>query len=202
MNRLKWKSVTRLMVLTPLIALLGGCASYEYDLVRPEAHAGHIGTKESQRITMDNVEYVMKSSNDHLVIDAYNRGEEPMKLIGDDSTAIDPKGESHPLRSRTIPPGSFVRLILPPPPPQIQRSGPTFGFGVGVVGSRFHHRDFGYGGINDFYEPGPTYYAVYDSSDATLWRWEGDRTDARLILVFDRGKEPIRHDFLFRRVKQ
>ena len=202
MNRLNWISMFRLLALIPLIGMFTGCASYEYDLIQPTAHAGHIGSKDWQRFTMDDIEYRLKSSDDRLVIDAYNRSEEPVKLVGDDSVAVDPKGESHPLRSRTLPPGSYVRLILPPPPPTVRRSGPTFGFGVGVVGSRFHRHGFGYGAFDDFYEPGPTYYAVYDYSDATLWTWEGDRTDARLILAYDRGKERVRHEFLFRRVKQ
>ncbi len=204
-------SLLRLLFLAAGLVLVagisGGCATYEYDVIRPP-EVGHIGQKEWKSVTLDDaaVEYRLRSANNHLVMDVFNRADdETLKLIGDDSAAVDPKGESHPFKSRTIPPGSYIRLILPPPPPTIRRSGPTFGFGVGVgtLGSRYRRSEFGYGRVydDDFYDPGPTYYAVYDYSDSTLWQWEGDRTDVKLILIFERGKERLHHELLLRRIK-
>jgi hypothetical protein len=144
----------------------------------------------------------------------YNRGERPVKLLGPDSAAVDPRGESHPLQSATILPGSHVRRLFPPPRPRVQRWGPSFGIGVGAgYGGGFHHRDhFGYGAYDDI---GPRYYSVYDANDRTYFNWPGN-TDLRLLLTYHRGptnssqpppstaearEDTFRHEFTFRRLR-
>ena len=201
-----------LLRLAPLLLLIPGCVRYEYDVVHPAGLAGPVGRESWVSMRRDELEYRLRTVDDRLVMLVYNRGERPVKLLGADSAAVDPRGESHPLRSATILPGSHVRRIFPPPRPRVERYGPTFGFGMGVgygYGGRFHHRDhFGYGAYDDI---GPRYYSVYDPNDRTYFNWPGN-TDVRLLLSYQRGlaaqtqaaegearDETFRHDFTFRR---
>jgi hypothetical protein len=130
-----------------------------------------------------------------------------VKLLGEDSYAVDPRGESHPLPTRTIAPGSSTKLIFPPVRPTFRQSGPSFGVGVGVgLGSARHRRGYygsrlGYG-YDPFYDDYPRYYRLED--DGTLyWDWPGNGTVVKLRLVYQRDHESNRfhHDFTFRRVK-
>src|SRR4051812_33197265 len=109
-----------------------GCAHYEYDIVKPPELAQHVGPKAPVRFPIGDLEYALQTSENHLVMIVTNRANEPVKLLGGDSYAIDPHGESHPLADRVIPPGNFAKLILPPPPTQVRETGPHFGIGVGV----------------------------------------------------------------------
>ena len=139
-----------------LLSLTGGCARYEYDLVQPPDLAGHVGGKSWTTFRRDELEYQLRTVDNLLVALVYNLGEGTIKLSGSDSAAIDPRGESHPLQGRTIPPGSHIKLILPPPRPQVRSYGSTFGFGVGVGygGVPPYHDGFGYGsGMYDDVEP-------------------------------------------------
>jgi hypothetical protein len=197
--------------LPPVVALfclmsfagLSGCAHYEYDIVRPPDLSQHVGAKSPVHFPLGDLEYGLQSYDNHLVMLITNRANEPVKLLGGDSYAIDPKGESHPLADRVIPPGNHAKLILPPPPTQVRETGPHFGFGVGVGVAHsghpyYSHSVYGAAGVYD--DPGPRYYSVYDASDATFWQWEGE-TEARLVLAFEKGKERFTDEFVFRRKK-
>ena len=189
-----------------LVPLAGGCARYEYDIVRPADLAQHVGTKQWTTFTLDDLEYRLRSYDNRLVALIYNRSEQPVRLSGEESTAVDPRGESHPLRGRTILPGSHIKLILPPPRPRVRDYGPRFGFGMGVGISRRYRRDhFGYGTYDDLTDYGPRYYTVYDASDATYWAWPGEG-NATIVLAYERGErgeagETFEHEFVFRRVR-
>lgn len=181
-----------------------GCAHYEYVIVKPPDLAQHVGSKTPVRFPIGDLEYALQTSEDHLVMIITNRANEPVKLLGGDSYSIDPKGESHPLTDRLIPPGNHAKLILPPPPTQVRETGPHFGFGVGVgvahAGHPYHHPGYGYGAGGVYDDPGPRYYSVYDPNDAAFWQWQGE-TEARLMLTFERGKDRFTDEFLFRRKK-
>ncbi len=191
--------LSRVLIVACSAAALGGCVRYEYDVVEPPDLSQRVGSKAPVRFPIGELEYRLQTSDNRLVMLIYNRADEPVKLLGEDSFVVDPGGESHPLDGRTIPPGSHVKLILPPAPAQVRTRGSTFGFGIGVGYSRAYHgrRGFGYGGSlhDDF---GPRYYNVYDPNDATFWRWEGE-TDARLVLVYERGDERFTDEFRFHR---
>jgi hypothetical protein len=187
-----------------LAAAAGGCARYEYDLVRPQELAQHVGTKQWVVLRRDELEYRLRTSDNRLVALVYNRGGRAVKLSGADSAAVDPRGESHPLQGRTLPPDSYVKLILPPPRPEVRSYGPTFGFGVGVGYSRRFGRPYrdglGYGSVL-YDDVEPRYYTVYDPNDRSYYDWPGE-SDLRLLLAFERdGAEGFRHEFVFRRRK-
>ena len=202
--------------LLPLLLLVPGCVRYEHDVVQPAGLAGPVGTESWVSFRRDELEYRLRTADDRLVMRIYNRGERPVKLLGADSVAVDPRGEGHPLQSATILPGSHVSRIFPPPRPQVAGYGPSFGFGTGVgygYGGPVHDRDhfgYGYGAYDDV---GPRYYSVYDPNDRTHFNWPGN-TDLRMLLAYQRGlagqNEPggtdgteptFRHEFVFRRRK-
>src|SRR5258708_1178985 len=74
-----------------------------------------------------------------------NPSRHSIELVGAQGSAADPKGERHPLRSQPIAPGTFIKLIFPPPRPTIYEAGPHFGFGfiVGRGGSPFYDSFYG-----------------------------------------------------------
>jgi hypothetical protein len=198
-------------VITFASLFAGGCATYEYEIVEPPQFAEHIGQKSDAVVTLDPLEYRLRSVDNRLVIRIYNHSGALITLLGARSTVVDPKGQSHPLRTQTIAPSSYVKLIIPPPPPQLPAYGPVFGVGVGTsvgdaaaVGGRY---------FEDPYFAAPV-YAVYDPNDSYYWEWEGDDGGgtARLTLIYqpEPGSPntatqpmagPIRHEFVIRRVK-
>jgi hypothetical protein len=203
-----------------LLALLAGCAHYEYDVVQPPELAGHVGDNAWVVLRRGgDVEYRLRSSDGYLVMLVYNRGESPVKLLGTDSFAVDPRGESHPMPSGTIPPGSYVKRIFPPPRPRVEPYGPRFSFGVGyfhaqrVGGARaaparppparyYRPYPYPYGFYDGFDDFEPRYYTVYDTNDRTYFDWPGG-TSVRFLFAFAReGQEGVvRQEMLVRRVK-
>ena len=194
--------VRAVLLMSVLPACTSGCVRYEYDLLQPPDLARHVGTTSWTTLQLDDLEYRLRTSDNRLVALVYNRGERTIKLSGEDSAAVDPRGESHPLQGRTVPRDSHVRLLFPPARPQVRSYGPTFGFGVGVGYSRRFGRPYrdGLGFGSEMYDDlEPRYYSVYDRNDRTYYQWPGG-TDLRVLLAYEReGGEPFRHEFVFRR---
>ena len=121
-------------------------------------------------------------------------GHEPVKLLGGDSYAIDPKGESHPLADRVIPPGNFVKLISPAanagprdrPALRTRRRG-----GRRPRRAPYHHGYPGYGAAGVYDDPGPRYYSIYDPNDAPTGSGKA-KPKPKLVLTFERGSEALR----------
>jgi hypothetical protein len=189
------------------VALVGGgCARYEYDLLEPADVAQRIGRKQAVVVPMEPaVRYEARAYSDRLVLFVFNESDEPLKLLGDDSYAVDPRGESHPLPTRTVAPGSSTKLIFPPVRPTLRQSGPSFGIGLGVgLGSarrRGHYGGVRHGAFGDpFYDDHPRYYQLTDDG-TTYWNWSGNGTEVSVRLVYQRGAERFEHEFTFRRVR-
>src|SRR5882762_2674772 len=144
-----------------LLLLAGGCAKYEFDLVEPADLATHIGRDKETVIKRDELEYRMQAVESRLLIFVVNSTDDAIELIGPESTAVDPGGQSHPFRSQSIAPHSYVKLILPPMRPYY-RTGPTFGIGLGIHAAREPDPLW-----SRFYDPlwdEPTHFAVYDET--------------------------------------
>lgn len=189
--------MSRLCLCVIAAAAMGGCARYEYDIVQPQDLAQRVG-RAPVTFPIEDLEYRLQTSSNRLVMLIYNRGDEPIKLLGDESYVVDPRGESHPLTERLIAPDSFIRLILPPQRARVRTRGPTFGVGVGLGYSRYHRRRGFHGGGYYPYEPGPYYSTVYDPNDPTFWEWNGEKR-VRLMLMFERGDERFSDEFVFHR---
>jgi hypothetical protein len=189
----------------PLIAIaalfLGaaGCAHAEFDIVHPPDLAQHIGTKDWATAPVPPVEYRMIAYEDHLVIQAHNQTDQNLVLLAEQSTVVDPSGQSHPLplRNQTILPHSFAKLVLPPVHPQLVPTGPAINIGFGATygsayhmhGGRYYGYGYGYRYAPYWYDP-PRYYVVYGAEDASLyWTWP-DGGQVRLVLVYLRPDIP------------
>jgi hypothetical protein len=186
----------RFLFLLLLIAP-GGCARYEFDIVEPADLAGHIGRDSDTVLKRDELEYRFRAVDNRLVIYVVNPTEEQIELIGPESTAVDPRGQSHSFRGQAIAPHSYVKLILPPMRPYY-RSGPSFGIGIGVSAYRGRRGYWG-GGYDPLWDE-PRYFTVVDETDNIYWTWE-DESEARIRLTFRRGREIFHHNFVFKRKK-
>ena len=184
-----------LRLIPVLLLFLIGCARYEYDITRPADLAMHVGTKADAVAQRSPLEYRFRTAENRLVMSIYNHTDDTIQFVGDRSSLVDPDGQSHPLRSQPIAPQSFIKLILPPYRPTFQRTGPTFGIGVGThVGDRRGP----YYDDDPFYDE-PQYLTVIDDS-AIYWEWSGEG-QIRLMMVFTRKEETFNHEFVIRRVK-
>jgi hypothetical protein len=180
-----------------VLLILAGCARYEFDLIDPPDLATHVGEKQDTVFRTDAAEYRLRAVSGRLVMRVYNTGEQPLTLAGERSSVVDPAGESHPLIAQTIEPGSYIRLLFPPPLPTLQRSGPSFRIGVGGGyrygyyrfrddrGRRYTHRYPRYDPYfadDGFYET--RYYRVYDDANPLYWDWRGEG-QIRIKLVYE-----------------
>jgi hypothetical protein len=192
-----------------------GCARYEYELVEPREQTRHVGRSVDAVAEIDPLTYRLRSVDNRLVMRVYNNADGSIELLGDRSSVVDPNGQSHPLRSMSIAPHSFIKVIFPPPRPYVYDTSPTFGVGVGY-GVRVDaipgpppeglpdRRDFHMheNAWNSYFRDEPQYLAaaVIEDSDSYYWTWKSTG-EARINLVYRRGESEIRHAFVFRRVK-
>src|SRR5947209_79120 len=98
------------------LPLLNGCA-YQFNLVKPEKFAATLSTKEDTVVDLDPMQYHFRIYDNVLVVHIKNPTPDPIQLLGDRSSAIESHGEAHPLRTQIIPPGAFVKVLIPPPRP-------------------------------------------------------------------------------------
>lgn len=188
-----------LLALT-LLSTLSGCARYEYDIVQPADLAQHMGSDGDVVFARDPLLYRMRTYENHLVIQIHNPTTQPITLMGGQSFVVDPQGQSHPLRTRTIAPDAFIKLILPPEPPDLVPAGPTLGIGLDVGTVHPYGPGGMYGLVDDPFWYTPRYYMAVDPEGAP-WTWR-DEGDVRLGLVFQRWNgPPFDQQFVFHRRK-
>jgi hypothetical protein len=185
-------------VTLPLILLLcvaAGCANYEFDVVRPQDSAKHVGKSEDAIVKLDPLEYRLRTIDGRLVIRIFNPTDDNVSLLGDRSSVVAPDGQSHPLQSQSIAPNSYGKLILPPQRPQIERTGPSFGIGFGtVIGDR---RRFNTLQGDTFDEP--RYFTIVDDSNL-YWNWDGE-SQVRIRLFYDRNGRNFSDEMVIARKK-
>ena len=192
-----WKKSARCFTPLVFISLLGGCTQYQFDVVCPPDLVRSVVKDREAVIGRGPVEYRLTVFENRLVTRIFNRAGEPIRILGERSVVVDPGRQSHPLRTQTIAPGTYVKMILPPMRPQAEPSGPTFSIGLGT----------GFGGRRGFYDPfwGGSYgaapgYTIYDGGDV-YWDWSGE-TDAEVHLVMQmEGQQPFVQEFVFHRRK-
>lgn len=179
-----------------LFSAAAGCAHYEYDVIRPEGMAGHVGNKQADIFTLDPLEYQLQTVDNRLVMLVYNHTDQAVQLIGGKSYVVSPNGESHPLRNVPIAPGSFIKLILPPLRPHAEHAGPSIGFGIGASSGGYHHSGVGVGvgtGVG-----GHDYYV--EDNGQEYWEWN-DESDVRLNMTYEQNDHTFSHEFLLHRKK-
>ena len=172
-----------------LLGVAGGCASATYDIVEPSQSARRIAGDSDTLVEMKPVAYRFRSVEDHLVIRIYNPGDVAISVLGPDSYVVDPGGQSHAVVSQTIPPGAFVKMILPPLPPEQTPTGPYLAFQVSSGGVAM-----------DNPMPRLDPQGLRNQAGDT-WTWSGDG-EVKLRLKYQLGNaEPFTHSFSIRRNK-
>jgi len=182
-----------------LLCLASGCATYEFDILQPNDRRAHIGRKTDTVVPTEPLQYRFRAVDGRLVMRIYNSTPDAIQLLGERSYVVAPDGQSRPMRSMTIAPGSFIKVILPPVRPVSYRSGPRFGIGVGGgIGRR--HGD-GFGGVGVGYDSDPVYAYTEDDGGVTYWDWDG-QSEARVKLVYQRaGGNGFEEEWVFARKK-
>ena len=195
------KAIALFPTVVVVVLFAVGCARYEYDIVDPPGLAGHVGQQEVVS-RVEPLEYRFETYENRLVMSVFNPTPDPVTLVGERSYVVAPNGQSHPLRSQTIAPSAFVKLVLPPLRPYYRESNPSIGIGFGVGFSRgnYRGRPWGYSRYGAGFYDEPRYITYYDESDATYWAWEGE-TDIKQHLVYQTVKDALTDDFTFHRRK-
>jgi hypothetical protein len=180
-----------------------GCAGYEFDIAKPPDLVRHIGSEEETNFTRGPLAYRLRAYQGRLVVRIFNHTAGPIRLVGEQSGVFAPDQKSHPLPGQMIAPGSFIKLILPPPRPWAEPIGPSTAFGS--VGGWPDWRNYDDPWSSGFYYGPPGYYSPpgYTMVDTGnyYWDWDGP-TDMRLTLTFQTGDAPpFSQEFLFHRRK-
>lgn len=173
-----------------VLALLSaaGCARYQYVLLEPGSGEQAVQKKKWLVVPQDPVTYRLGTEDGRLVVRIANTTDEPIRIIGDRSYAVDPEGETHPIGGGTIAPHAYTHIVLPPPP-RIYRGYTNYhGFGWGY--GRWH-RPYGwaygggypYGWYDPWYEPSTYTVEVYGP-----YHWDWKTGTVRLHLAFERGE--------------
>lgn len=181
--------------LLPLILPLAlfcanGCATYEFDIVGPPEFKQHIGHEKEVVIEAQPVQYKLIAAEDRLVVQILNTGSDPLSVVGDQSTLIDPEGKKHGIPATTLAPGSQMKLILPPTPhlepaPGRAYSGPSWADGLGYSDTTTDQAQF-----VTSYHPGEV---PFD--------WPAD-SEVRMLLTFQRGQDkPFTQEWVYRKQK-
>jgi hypothetical protein len=174
-------------------ALVSGCRTYDYQIVRP-APGGRIADQ-PVTIQYEPLQYRLSRQHERLALHISNPTDDRITLRGDRSYVVDPQGESHPVRGRVIGPHSYTRMLLPPEPITYPYYGYGAGWGGGWGGPYSPYWD---GFYNDFYySPSVWYYQT-----RTPYDWEWKTGLARLHLSYERNGQTFAHDFEFIRERE
>ena len=120
-----------LLVVVAAVANLAACTRYAHRIDQPQRFAQVVGDK-PVTIDRDGLTYRLTTEDNRLNIRVTNNAADPLYLAGSDSWVVTPDGQSQPVASATIAPGTFLRLALPPEPQTYRETGPRFGVGVGM----------------------------------------------------------------------
>src|SRR5258708_4326055 len=101
-------------LLFPLVLLgailISGCKTYNYQLAEPPNLATLI-TDKPVTVTYTPLEYTLVRQHDRLGMTIMNPTDDRVTLDSHRSYVVDPRGESHPLRGRSIAPHSYIRML-------------------------------------------------------------------------------------------
>lgn len=170
------------------VFLLVGCSSYTYQLTEPADARREILKDAALVLPFPPLEYRLERVESHVVVFVHNRGQQNVSLNGNKSVIADPSGQSHAVASQLIPPGNFVKLVLPPLPGYREPHGPQFQIGIGT-GFRVDAAT----AVDQ-----PVYLAAYADDD---WDWKSGTV--RLTLAYTvEGGVPFSHTLAITKEKK
>lgn len=126
----------------------------------------------------------LRQMESRCVLIVENPTDTELTLDSSASAIVDPLGQSRAMAGQLIPPGAFVKFVLPPlrdAPP----TGPGFQFGVGVLV------------VGD--QPRRAQYLDVGRSQE-YWEWDGEG-QIRVVLSLKQKDQTTRHEIVIKRVK-
>ena len=183
----------QLLVFTVASLSLTGCQAYRYRVVQPNTGPPPV-TVQPVTIHYEPLEYRLSQDRNRLAMMITNPTGDRIALLGNRSFAVDPQGESHPLRDRVLAPHSYTRMLLPPVPftyayPDYYAYGP-YGPGWGYWGGWWDPYWGPWYGPGYWGSPPMTYEQILTQYD---WKWKSGQ--ARLRLTYERAGKTFEHDF-------
>jgi hypothetical protein len=179
-----------LLFFVAALALMTGCASYDYRVLQPVSITSAI---KDQPITVmyEPLQYSLSRYRDRLGMTIINPTTNQIVLRGDRSYAVDPRGESHPVRGRVIAPHSYAAMLWPPLPASHEVISPAYYGQAWAPGYPYMWGDYYY------YGPGVSFYRVNSPYD---WNW--DVGEAHIHLTYDENGREFDHEFVILRERE
>jgi hypothetical protein len=176
--------VIRYLAICCLAALLAGCTSYNYTVTDSSKLSQTVTSEAQTTLKIDPLIYAMVTKENRLVLTIKNTLPDPVELLGAKSTVVDQQGQSHPLRSQTIAPNAFVKLILPPLRPRFETApSGSFMFGVQARSDSAVRTD---ASARVAASPDPVYLDYFSDVDSYYWDFDGEG-DIRLTLTYQKS---------------
>ena len=168
--------------------LIGGCTSYRYSVDTGE---NVLLVKKDQDLVLraDPAELRLRQVESRCVVLVANPTSQPFEIDGGGSAIVDPRGQSRGIAPQLVPPGSYVKYVLPPLRDQAPR-GPSFGIGLGVLVQA--------PATGEMRKP---VYLDIGPRNMEYWEWDGAGT-VKLILSLKQNRQMQQHTFVLRREKQ
>ncbi len=175
-----------------VLSLVGGCASYQYQIVAPDGSARTVPTDQDLRLDASPAELQLRQVDSRCVVLIQNPTTQPISLNGAQSALVDPTGRSRVIASQLIPPGAYVKLVLPPLREYVEPRGPQIGIGFGM---RVQASD----------NPEKPVYAQYlqiGQGPMEYWEWDGEGTASLVLSLSESNRPGQSHTFRIERLKK
>jgi hypothetical protein len=185
-------TIQQMRYLLFILLLAPGCASYEYNVLRPQQL--HVTDKPPVRLEQPPVTYDMVVADNDLVMTITNDTGDTLTLRADKSYVIDKTGASRAVRGMAIAPHSHIKFIFPPPKPYVRDDNPQVGFGFGAYDG---------GGMATGVGVGTGYGggSVQNLDENVYWDWKGEGV-VKFHFVFSDSKQTWEQDLIIDRKKK
>ncbi len=177
----------RTALLSIIGLLLTGCASYRYDVAGPDGSAKTVRKDADLVIPAEPAEIRVRQVENRCVFMIENPTTQPVSLDGANSAVVDPTGQSRALAGQLIPPGAYLKLVLPPMA-EYEPRGPEFRIGFGMQVSAPQE------------ESVKAHYLMSAAGPMEYWEWSGAGS-IRLTLSLVQEQVSRRHEFTITRTK-
>ncbi len=169
--------------------MLVGCTSYQYEISTPNGPSRSITKDEETIIPANPAELRLRQVDSRCVLLIGNSSKELLSLQPAGCAIVDPAGQSRAIAARVIPPGSHLKLVLPPIR-EVEPRGPVFGIGVGMQVD-----------ASSIDQPREAQYLSSGNDSQEYWEWNGAGT-IKLFLSIKQNESETKHEFVITRRKE
>jgi hypothetical protein len=175
-----------------VVFFVGGCASYQYQIVAPDGSARIVPKEGDLRLAASPAELQLRQVDSRCVVLIQNPTTQPISLNGAQSAVVDPTGRSRVIASQLIPPGAYVKLVLPPLREHVEPRGPQIGIGFGMrvqVPENTQTSVF-------------AQYLQIGAGPMEFWEWAGEGTASLVLSLSETNRPPTSHTVRIERSKK